>query len=87
MATASAADPATADMAAVVVDRPGVQHLHFKYGPIKIQPGQNNIDYRGGEVPKPKVDGWIVGIRPNLSRADGKIPRRRRASTCTTACG
>ena len=74
-ATASAqADPATASMAAMVVDRPGVQHLHFAYGPIKILPGQNNIDLSGGNVPKPTVDGYIVGIRPNLVRADGTVP-------------
>ena len=74
-ATASAqADPATASMAAMVVDRPGVQHLHFAYGPIKILPGQNNIDLSGGNVPKPAVDGYIVGIRPNLVRADGTVP-------------
>ena len=73
MATTQA-DPATADMAATVINRPGVQHLHFSYGPIKILPGQNNIDISGGTVPKPDVDGYIVGIRPNLVHADGTVP-------------
>jgi plastocyanin len=52
----------------------GVQHLHFEYGPIDIQPGQNTIEFSGAKVPKPDVDGYIVGIRPNLVRPDGSIP-------------
>jgi plastocyanin len=55
-------------------DQPGVQHLDFKYGPITIQPGQNNIDTKLDNIPKPDVDGWIVGINPNLTRTDGSIP-------------
>jgi hypothetical protein len=55
-------------------DQPGVQHLNFKYGPIKIEPGQNNIDTKLDNIPKPDVDGWIVGINPNLTRTDGSIP-------------
>jgi plastocyanin len=55
-------------------DQPGVQHLHFKYGPIQVQPGQNNITFSQGEVPKPAEDGYIVGIHPNLRTKDGKVP-------------
>ena len=55
-------------------DRPGVQHLHFKYGPIAVQPGQNNIALSEGQVPKPTEDGYIVGIHPNLRTEDGKVP-------------
>ena len=55
-------------------DQPGVQHLHFKYGPVQIQPGQNNITFSEGEVPKPAEDGYIVGIHPNLRTKDGKVP-------------
>src|SRR5438093_1278724 len=38
-----------------VVDPPrqdGVQHLKFKFGPIDIKPGQNNITYSGRQIPK-----------------------------------
>src|SRR5690349_18696570 len=35
------------------VKQPGVEHLKFKYGPIAIQPGQNNIVLSGTNVPKP----------------------------------
>ncbi len=52
----------------------GVEHLHFEFGPLDIQPGQNTIEFSGREVPKPDVDGYIVGIRPNLVRSDGCVP-------------
>lgn len=55
-------------------DQPGVQHLHFQYGPIQVQPGQNNISFSEGQVPKPTEDGYIVGIHPNLRTKDGKVP-------------
>ena len=56
-------------------DQPDVQHLKFEYGPIAIKPGQNNITFSHGQVPKPAVDGYIVGIAPNLRKADGTVPR------------
>jgi plastocyanin len=71
--SAVAAGP-TIPIAPTPADQPGEQHLHFKYGPIKIQPGQNNITTNDLPVPQPEVDGYIVGIRPNLQRMDGSIP-------------
>ncbi len=54
--------------------QPGVQTLKLKFGPIAITPGQNdNVVVPNHE--KPKVDGWIVGFRPNLTRKDGSVPR------------
>jgi hypothetical protein len=44
----------------------GVQHLHFKAGPYVIVPGANLILTQIGHVPKPTVDGYMVGFRPNL---------------------
>ena len=52
----------------------GVQHLQYKYGPVPIQAGQNNIEMGKGQVPKPKVDGWITRMQPNLELMDGTIP-------------
>jgi plastocyanin len=52
----------------------GVQHLKFAFGPVKIAPGQNTIETELNDQ-RPAVDGWIVGFRPNLERADGSIPR------------
>jgi plastocyanin len=52
----------------------GAQRLHYRYGPITIQPGQNAIQYAGRQVPKPTEDGWIVRIAPNIRRIDGSVP-------------
>ena len=53
----------------------GAETLHYEIGPIDIRPGQNSIEYDGEDIPKPDVDGFIVGIRPNLVFNDGTIPR------------
>jgi plastocyanin len=52
----------------------GVQHLKFSYGPIEVAPGQNTIELERNDQ-RPAVDGWIVGFRPDLVRADGSVPR------------
>jgi plastocyanin len=44
---------------------PGMQHLHYEYGPIAISPGQNTIEFRPNEL-KPSAPGYIVRFRPNL---------------------
>jgi plastocyanin len=53
---------------------PGAQVLKYKFGPMKIQPGQNIIDI-DVQKERPNVDGWIVGFRPGLIDAEtGKNP-------------
>lgn len=52
----------------------GTQHLKFKFGPIDVKPGQNFIEYSGGQVPKPPVDGYILRLAPNIERLDGSVP-------------
>ena len=52
----------------------GVQHLHFRFGPLDIKPGQNVITTNKYEIPQPRSDGWIVGFRPNLKLPDGTVP-------------
>lgn len=54
--------------------RPGATTLQLKYGPFDIQPGQNNIDIVRA-IPQPEMNGWIVGIRPDLKYEDGTTPR------------
>ena len=55
-------------------DYPGIQHLHFKYGPIAISPGQNTIEAQINKV-KPNVPGYITRFKPNLVYADdGSVP-------------
>jgi plastocyanin len=72
LAVATPGPSAGAEQADTSAD--GVQHLHFAYGPITIKSGQNTIEFSKGQVPKPEVDGWIVGIRPNIQKANGKVP-------------
>jgi hypothetical protein len=52
---------------------PGAQALEYRFGPMKIEPGQNliNIDI---QRERPDIDGWIVGFRPGLVYADGTSP-------------
>src|SRR3954447_9823771 len=55
-------------------DYPDVQHLHFKYGPIDITPGQNTIELKPNDQ-KPTVPGYITRFKPDLAYADdGTIP-------------
>jgi hypothetical protein len=56
------------------VDYAGVQHLHYRYGPIQISPGQNTIVFRPTGF-KPKVPGYITRFSPNLKYTDGRVPR------------
>jgi plastocyanin len=64
---------APADMAQPA-DYPGIQHLHLRYGPISIAPGQNTIEARGNQV-KPDVPGYITRFKPDLVYADdGSVP-------------
>jgi len=49
---------------------PGAQVLKYKFGPLKIRPGQNLIDI-DVQKERPAVDGWIVSFRPGLVYAAG----------------
>jgi plastocyanin len=51
-----------------------VQHLHYKYGPIHVDPGQNLILLGPVTIEKPAYDGYVTRIKPNLVRADGSVP-------------
>jgi hypothetical protein len=54
---------------------PGIQHLHYTFGPVHLNPGQNLIDLGGiGAASKPKVPGYITAFRPNLTYLDGTVP-------------
>ncbi|MEA2177034.1 MAG: hypothetical protein QOG77_331, partial [Solirubrobacteraceae bacterium] len=55
------------------VDYPGVQHEHYRYGPIQIHPGQNPIVYKP-TTQKPRVPGYITRFRPDLIYTSGKKP-------------
>ena len=54
----------------------GIKHLHFEFGPIDVKPGQNAAT--NVTVPKsamPKINGYIVRMKPNLQYMDGTVPR------------
>src|SRR5436190_1467676 len=54
---------------------PGLQHLHYEFGPVDISPGQNTIDFRLNKE-KPSVPGYITRFSPNLVYASNhKVPR------------
>src|SRR3954470_14501354 len=53
---------------------PGAQVLKYKFGPMKIKPGQNLIDV-DVQKERPSVNGYIVSLRPGLVYAkEGKSP-------------
>jgi hypothetical protein len=54
---------------------PGIQHLHYEFGPVRINPGQNAIQFALNDL-KPPVPGFITRFKPNLVYArGGKVPR------------
>src|SRR3954468_3367561 len=63
-----------ADAVVASVDYQGIQHLHYRYGPIAITPGQNTILYRP-TAQKPAVAGYITRFHPDLEYTSGKKPR------------
>jgi hypothetical protein len=83
MATASASAQAAALPGAKIstttfsqsATYPGLQHLHYEYGPVNIVPGQNTIDFGPNNL-KPTVPGYITRFSPNLVYASNhKVPR------------
>jgi hypothetical protein len=48
--------------------------LSYRFGPIHVSPGQNTIELAANDL-KPPVDGWITSFKPNLTYADGTVPR------------
>jgi plastocyanin len=70
----AAAIGATARTEVMPPPRPGVQRLHYEFGPVHIAPGQNTIEFEGNAL-KPDVPGHIVRFKPDLEYADGTIPR------------
>src|SRR2546423_12053216 len=67
----------SANKFATAATYPGLQHLHYEYGPIDIVPGQNTIDFRpAGKNLKPSVPGYITSFKPNLIYSSNrKVPR------------
>src|SRR5438045_525030 len=60
--------------AAATTTGPGVLHLHYKMGPVAISPGQNPSKLAPSNL-KPKLPGYFTTFRPNITYANGKVPR------------
>jgi plastocyanin len=52
----------------------GAKRLRYEIGPFNVIPGQNEIGYMP-ITEKPKVDGWITRMRPDLVYMNNKVPR------------
>jgi hypothetical protein len=52
----------------------GVRHLSFRWGPVRIAPGQNTISIADDDL-LPPGPGWITSFSPNLTYVDGRVPR------------
>ena len=52
----------------------GAKRLRYEVGPFTVIPGQNEIGF-APITEKPKVNGWITRIRPDLVYLNGKVPR------------
>jgi plastocyanin len=48
--------------------------LKYRFGPIHIGPGRNDNLYELNNM-RPAVDGWITSFKPNLTYANGEVPR------------
>lgn len=56
------------------VDYPGLRTITYRYGPIRVTPGDNEI-YTAYNIPAPQVPGYITRFEPNLVRAaNNSIP-------------
>jgi hypothetical protein len=64
---------ALAEPAFAARGRGGLEHLHFRYGPIHVHPGANQIQF-GSDMEKPSRDGYITRIAPNLKLPNGAVP-------------
>ncbi len=53
----------------------GQQRKKFRYGPITVHAGTNFIDVGTKPAPKPKVDGFVTRIQPNMTFRNGRVPR------------
>lgn len=48
--------------------------IHFKFGPLIIKPGQNDVLLQPLTIEKPAQDGYITMFQPNLVDQNGNVP-------------
>jgi len=59
---------------ALVAPAAQAEALHYRFGPVHIGPGRNDIVFQLNDQ-RPPVNGWITGFKPNLTYVDGEVPR------------
>jgi plastocyanin len=64
----------TATLLLLLAPAARAETLSYRYGPIHIAPGRNDIVFAPNDL-RPPVDGWITGFKPNLSYPDREVPR------------
>ncbi len=65
----------TAQGTITTTPRPGgAMHLKMRFGPVRINPGQNTIAAAPNSL-RPPTEGWITAFKPNLTYVNGKVPR------------
>jgi plastocyanin len=65
----------TAQGTITTTPRPGgALHLKMRFGPVRINPGQNTIAFAPNSL-RPPTEGWITSFKPNLTYVSGKVPR------------
>src|SRR5215216_5673647 len=53
---------------------PGVERLHYRYGPLVAAPGQNLILAGPATIERPPGDGYATRVSATLVRGDGAPP-------------
>ena len=48
--------------------------IHFKFGPLLIKPGSNDVLLQPLSIEKPAQDGYITFFQPNLVDQNGNVP-------------
>jgi hypothetical protein len=68
---------------AAAANSSGIEHLKYSAGPYTVTPGANLILTQYNKVPKPKVDGFMIRMSPNLryalpnGKCCGKVPQTK----------
>jgi hypothetical protein len=71
--SAPAAGAAQGELVSVSAGANGAKRMLYRIGPFEVKPGQNEIGNRIF-AEKPKVDGWITRMRPDLVYTNGRVP-------------
>jgi hypothetical protein len=71
--SAPAVGAAEGELVSVSAGANGAKRMLYRIGPFEVKPGQNEIGNRVF-AEKPKVDGWITRIRPDLTYTNGRVP-------------